>query len=453
MPAGEKDEFVREIVLGEKDIETAAEIASKISELCSQLSKLDPSQYEKVCRIEGDAPDWRKKLDKDLTEEQRAEALKFGEIMSQCFETAGQNCKCEEISYPDFAEACSIAAPLATACEIENNEDACEQLDDLEMPELPDYLQDIMDELEGGMSESKYGMFLPPECEDAGAKSPKDCAKIMINTHAPEECRPALLAANVQNERQGREICEKIMFEQNAPPECVEAGITNSGECGKYMFKVNAPQECIDAGMDGSSKTDPMACRKFMESQFSGEGQGGCAPGTVCVPGSQWAPGTGPNMRNSGGDCKSISDPMKRLECYEGATQYVQGYRNDFQENFNKIDRPQFDVNRPQEFEQRYEERFRQDYQQPYQQGDFQGGQFQPPQQFQQPQDYQQQYPQPGTYQQPPQDYQQPTTTTTEPATTTTDSGTSSSDGGSEGGSITGGVISNSGFLRYWFFG
>src|SRR3989344_114018 len=453
MPAGEKDEFVREIVLGEKDIATAAEIASKISELCSQLSKLDPSQYEKVCRIEGDAPDWRKKLDKDLTEEQRAEALKFGEIMSQCFETAGQNCKCEEISYPDFAEACSIAAPLATACEIENNEDACEQLDDLEMPELPDYLQDIMDELEGGMSESKYGMFLPPECEDAGAKSPKDCAKIMINTHAPEECRPALLAANVQNERQGREICEKIMFEQNAPPECVEAGITNSGECGKYMFKVNAPQECIDAGMDGSSKTDPMACRKFMESQFSGEGQGGCAPGTVCVPGSQWAPGTGPNMRNSGGDCKSISDPMKRLECYEGATQYVQGYRNDFQENFNKIDRPQFDVNRPQEFEQRYEERFRQDYQQPYQQGDFQGGQFQPPQQFQQPQDYQQQYPQPGTYQQPPQDYQQPTTTTTEQATTTTDSGTSSSDGGSEGGSITGGVISNSGFLRYWFFG
>ena len=97
MPAGEKDEFVREIVLGEKDIETAAEIASKISELCSQLSKLDPSQYEKVCRIEGDAPDWRKKLDKDLTEEQRAEALKFGEIMSQGFETAGQNCKCEEI--------------------------------------------------------------------------------------------------------------------------------------------------------------------------------------------------------------------------------------------------------------------------------------------------------------------------------------------------------------------
>ncbi|MBI2056672.1 hypothetical protein HYT91_00250, partial [Candidatus Pacearchaeota archaeon] len=236
--------------------------------LCSQLSKLDPSQYAKVCKIEGDAPDWRKKLDADLTEEQRQEALKFGEIMSQCFETAGQNCKCEEISYPDFAEACSIAAPLATACEIEKNEDACKQLDDLEMPPLPDYLQDIMNDLERGMSESKYGMFLPPECEEAGATSPKDCAKIMINVHAPEECKPALLAANVQSEGEARGICEKIMFEINAPPECVSAGATNPQECGKLMFSQNAPQECIDAGIDGSDKNDPTNCRKLMESQF-----------------------------------------------------------------------------------------------------------------------------------------------------------------------------------------
>src|SRR3989344_8605496 len=414
MPPEQKDEFVREIVLGEKDIATAAEIASKISELCSQLSKLDPSQYSKVCRIEGDAPDWRRKLDADLTEEQRQEALKFGEIMSQCFETAGQECRCEEISYPEFAETCSVAAPLATACEIEKDETACEQLENLEMPELPEHLQDIMDEIEGGMSESKYGRFFPPECEDAGAKSPKECGEIMIRTHAPEECRPALLAANVQNEREARGICEKIMFERNAPPECVGAGITNPEECGEFMFERNAPQECIDAGIDGSSKTDPMACRKFMESQFS-EGPGGCAPGTDCSGPGGYARGTGPNMRSSGGDCRSISDPMERLGCYEGATQYVQEFRGDFEKNFGDTQTLQNNCARDcgaknsawnfkngncvceapnfQEFEQQHVDKFRQDYSQDFRQevhGDFKDGQYQRPQGMMPPQEFQQ---------------------------------------------------------------
>ncbi len=257
LPPEEKGKIISEMMLQENEITTAAEIAGKIKELCQQLSQLDPNEYSRVCSSGRDAPDWQKKLHKDLTEEQKQEALKFGEIMSQCFETAGQNCRCEDISFPDFAEACSIAAPLATACEIENHEEACQQLDDLEMPELPDYLQDIMDELEGGMAEDKYGMFLPPECEEAGVTTPKDCAKIMINTHAPEECKPALLAANVQSEGEARKICDKIMFAQNAPQECVEAGISDMRECGKIMFAQNAPRECVDAGIDGTGRNDP----------------------------------------------------------------------------------------------------------------------------------------------------------------------------------------------------
>src|SRR3989344_4511456 len=82
---------------------TSAEISSKIKELCEQLSALDPIEYSRVCMIKDDAPDWHKKLDRKLTDEQRAEAKKFGEIMSQCFETAGQECRCEEIPFPEFA--------------------------------------------------------------------------------------------------------------------------------------------------------------------------------------------------------------------------------------------------------------------------------------------------------------------------------------------------------------
>ena len=217
MPAGEKDEFVKEIVLGEKDIVTAVEIADKIQSLCMELSKLDPSQYAKVCSAGEDDSDWRKNLDKRLTDEQKAEALKFGEIMSKCFETSGQDCACEEIPYPDFAETCSVAASLAKDCDFGKNEEACEQLDNLEMPELPPHLQKIMDSIEGGMNEAKYDMYLPPECRDANAKTPKECSIIMINTRAPPECKDALLASGCESERECRSVCDEIMFKAGAP--------------------------------------------------------------------------------------------------------------------------------------------------------------------------------------------------------------------------------------------
>lgn len=497
VPPTEKDEFVRDIVKTEDEIVTAAEIAGKIKELCVQLADLDPNEYSRVCRIEGDAPDWRKALDKDLTEKQREEALKFGEIMSQCFETAGQNCRCEEIPFTDFAKTCSIAAPLATACEIENNEEACAKLDSLEMPELPDYLQDIMDKLEGGMAEDKYGMFLPPECEEANAKTPKECAKIMINTHAPEECRQALLDADVQNEREGREICEKIMFEKNAPEECISAGVKDPRECGNYMFKMNAPQECIDAGITGNEKNAPMECQKIMESKFRGEfGEfggpaGGCAPGTICVPGSQFAPGTGPGFSGAR-NCAGIQDSEERLKCYDGAGQFVQEFRGDFEKNFGEMQNQQRQCAEEcgrknsawdfsggncvckapnfQEYQQQNVDNFRQDFNAPgfnNFQGDFRDGQFIPPQGFQPPQGF--------NYPQPPQDYQYPqppaptTTTTTEPAPTTTTTTTEPAPTSTTsepapsapsepapaptGAVISGGVISNNKFLRFWFWG
>ncbi len=472
VPAGQKDEFVRDIVLGEDNIAIAAEIAGKIKELCQQLSKLDSNEYARVCSSGEDAPDWRKRLDRELTDEQRQEALKFGNIMSQCFETAGQNCRCEEISFPDFAEACSTAAPLATACDIKGDEEACKQLDALEMPELPEHLQDIMDELEGGMNEDKYGMFFPPECEEANARTPRECAKIMINTHAPEECRQALLDADVQSEREGREICDKIMFEVNAPPECVSAGITNPKECGKFMFAQNAPLECVEAGITGEGRDDPRKCQQLMESKFRPQGEFGgpsCAPGTICVPGSQWAPGTGPNRQMSGGNCAGISNSEERLKCYDGAGNFVQEYRDDFRGKFEDMQNKRRQCEEScraqgeggflkengncvceppnyQEYGQQYPNQFRQDFDEqpkynPY--GDFKGGQyfppegqpgqFQPPQgmmppgdysQYNQPNQQQPSYPQPPEgyqYPQPPQDYQQynqqPPTTSTEPTT------------------------------------
>jgi len=124
----------------EDKIALAAKISNKIKELCETLSDIDPLEYSKLCKTDDNAPEWQKKLDKELTEEQKKEAKNFGKIMSECFKTSGKECNCEEIPFPEFAEVCSVAAPLAIACDINGDEESCNRLDNLDMPELPDHL-------------------------------------------------------------------------------------------------------------------------------------------------------------------------------------------------------------------------------------------------------------------------------------------------------------------------
>lgn len=432
IPEEFREEFVANVLEKEEGIVTAAEISAKIKDLCEQLSKIDPVEYSRVCSTEENAPDWHKKLDRRLTEEQRQEAIKFGEIMGECFETSGQQCRCEEIPFKEFAEMCSIAAPLVVKCDIEGNEQACEEMDNLKMPELPPHLQDVMDELEGDVSESQFDVHMPRECREAGATNPKECMKIMIQTNAPDECRDALLQANPKNEREAREICEKIMFEQNAPEECIEKGLTNPKECGKLMFQLNAPQECLDAGLTGESRGDDKKCREIMETQ-GGEGERGQFRG----------PGGG----FGGGNCRGIQDQAERLKCYDGASQGAQEHREDFESRFRETQEAQkqcaerclssgaaWDFTNGQ-CTCRQSERF--------DDSEFRD-QFREEEQFQQP---------------PPEEFQQPPSgeqTTTEGTTTTetTTSSSSSSDTGTStesSGTITGSVISNNGFFNYYF--
>ena len=305
LPAGEREEFVNEIVNREHSIATTVEIASKIKSLCIQLAELDPLEYSRVCKTEDDAPEWKKRLNKRLTGEQKKEAEKFANIMKRCFQSAGQECDCYDIPFPDFAKACSTAAPLATACDIEGDEDACEKLDALEMPELPPHLQEVFDILEGDINEAQYDMHMPRECREAGVTNPKECGKIMIEVHAPEECKEALMAADVKNEREGREICDKIMMEIHAP-ECADQGITNPEECQDYMFSIDRrPPECQKNDIH-----DVRDCKRFLE--------------------------RGPENRrgpeNFGRDCRSLEDPKKRLECYDGAISGIGNYGEDIEE-------------------------------------------------------------------------------------------------------------------------
>ncbi|HLC90561.1 MAG TPA: hypothetical protein VJI15_02230 [Candidatus Nanoarchaeia archaeon] len=255
-------EKVDENAKEEDKIALAAKVSKKISELCEALSSLDPLEYSKVCRTGDEAPQWKRDQDRELTAEQEKEAKKFFEIMSSCYQNPAE-CKCEDISIKPFAEQCAVIAPLAAECE-SGNEEACKKMDDIGDPIdlLPDYLQDVMADVEDRYGEAKHDLFMPPECVEEGALTKEACFKVMFRLNAPPECQEALEAGKIdpKNEREARAACEEIMFTANAPEECLEAGLKDHRDCERFMFKLDAPQECLDAGLTGSGRDDWKKC-------------------------------------------------------------------------------------------------------------------------------------------------------------------------------------------------
>ena len=334
IPAEQKKEFVDDIRQQEELISKAADVAAKISKLCAELAKLDPGQYATTCKADKDAPKWRQKQDKQLTDAQRDEVGKFKDIMLQCMKTQGKECKCQDISAKEFATRCSVVAPLVDACENKGDKEACEKMDDVTRGiegTLPDYLQDAFADVEEEMNKEQFGRFMPEECVKAGAKTPEACALIMIETHAPEECKAELKKQKVTNERDARRICEAIMFEKNAPQECVDAGVKSPKECGTFMCKNNFPQECIDAGLSCESKDAPMKCQALMGSPEGKEGRGQ----------SQFAPALGSR-------CREIKDAEDRLKCFDSVDSAVHQFSGQFEsgsfdDDFNSETRATFE--------------------------------------------------------------------------------------------------------------
>lgn len=325
IPEEDRKEFIDDVLEREGRIVTAAEIASKIKELCEQLSDLDPLEYSRACKINDDSPDWQKKLHRDLTEEQKQEAKEFFEIMSQCFETSGETCRCEDISVAPFAEKCSVIAPLAFACDVQNNEAACDEMDAIEEEEpiedlLPDYLRDVLRSLEDRFEDAEFDNHAPRECREAGVTTRSECEKIMFSLNAPQECVDAFERGEIDldNRRDAREACEAIMFQLEAPQECIDAGLTDFRDCGTLMFSLNAPQECLDAGLTGEHRSDERKCQEIVGG-FGDHDRRGPSRG----------PGDGGDFINF--DCRGIDDPVERLDCYDRATQGAHDYGERFQ--------------------------------------------------------------------------------------------------------------------------
>jgi hypothetical protein len=294
----------------EKKIETAAELVSKISELCDALANLDLLQYADTCKSKGDSPKWQKEKDKELTKEQEEQSKVFIEKLSQCFENP-KECNCKGMGIQKFEEFCLEKSKSAIKCQ-EGDDNACKELENGADPTelLPDYLISSFKKLESRYMKAEMGMSMPEECVKANVKSPEECNKIMFKLNSPKECIDAgLTGKSMQDE----EKCKALMFEKNAPKECIDAGISigdadASRKCAELMFKQRAPSACIDSGITGERRDDEKRCRELM---LGSEGEFGNKP--VSEGGDQKY-GYKPKFNR---DCKAITDSTEKMKCFE----------------------------------------------------------------------------------------------------------------------------------------
>lgn len=292
----------------EEKIATAAELASKINELCVTLAKLDPLQYSDVCKSKDNSPRWMKEKDKDLTKEQKEQAKVFFDKLSQCME-APKNCDCQGMGVQSFENFCEENSALAVKCEGGDRE-SCKGLDEADPSDLlPDYLVDVYYDLKDKYSKSKFEKFMPPECKEAGATSPDACEKIMFKLNAPREC----IDAGLNDEKK----CSALMFKLNSPKECIDAGINPEDadaprKCGKLMFTQNAPAQCLEAGLTGERRDDEAKCKQLMQ----GKGQF-----------------RERNTAQFNRDCTAIADAGEKMKCYEQFYNNAQiGFSDDFRD-------------------------------------------------------------------------------------------------------------------------
>ncbi|MBM3233031.1 hypothetical protein FJZ18_02600 [Candidatus Pacearchaeota archaeon] len=336
VPEKDRKELVDGVVQQAELNAKAVAVADKIKTLCQELAKIDPSQYAKTCRVDKETPKWRQDQDKKLTDSQKEEVKKFKDIMIQCMQSKGAQCKCDEITFKDFATRCSIVAPLVNACENKGDKASCEKMDDATEgieETLPEHLQDAFADVQEGINREQFSRFLPKECEEAKAKTPEECSLVMIEKHAPELCKEELKKQKVTNERDARRICEEIMFKENTPKECIDAGIKDPRKCGTFMCEKNFPQECKDAGLSCSDRNSPRRCEEIMRLQGGGERR--------------------PQFSStSGSRCREIKDPEDRLKCFDSvdaAVNNVAGHYGGFgPENFGSFnDEFSFEGNGP----------------------------------------------------------------------------------------------------------
>ncbi len=291
----------------------AAEVAGKIKQLCETLSRLDPQQYAETCRQDGEAPAWHRKLDRELTGEQREKAERFKAVMLQCMDEP-ENCPCN-VGIKSFDDACRVESRLFAACR-QGDQESCMQMGRQQF-ELPDYLVGIMDDLQ----------------EEFAEKFQKMSGQF-------RQEMPGGFEGDFDGFPDG--MPQRAMVPGQMPGEMQEM-MAFMEECGQEKQK----QECMREAME-----------RF--------GVGGGVPSGMVPPGQLVRKGPPARIAEFGRDCHAIQDLQEKVRCFEdfynqASSDYVE-YRIEFGEEEEVEGGEEFD-DYQQELYRSFEEQRRQQQQ------------------------------------------------------------------------------------------
>ena len=253
----------------EQKTKLSAELSGKLSDYCSKLAEQDPTLLEKdeKCNPEN-APSW---LKKDIEKRQKEMQEKLGEEMINQLTTCmndPRECDCSKIPVVSEQQKCEKGTALAIRCEFQNDMSACDELEKLGPPTVPEgipgFLKPLFEKTINDLMEKKeaemFNKFAPPECIEANAKTREECEKVMMEKYGPppEECME-------NGNFVGEEECDQRMIASGKiPDECIKNGKPISREeCEKIMEQKGMqgiPQECIKEGKPVS----PEECKEIM---------------------------------------------------------------------------------------------------------------------------------------------------------------------------------------------
>ena len=296
----------------EQRINIAAEISTKIKQLCETLSKLDPHQYAQTCKTDTNAPQWQQKYDRELTEEQKKHAASFAEKMTQCFETQGEKCDCEGMGVKTFEELCIAHRDLKQRCDA-GDKDACTAMIEKGsidmMNYLPDYLHPVVQNSMKKFTQvqdEQYGEFegraeyLPMFCKSAGITSARECAQYM------GEKNGEFFSNNGFEFKEEKFMDECLKYKSQ--DFCEEkAAMMKKGEFSSDNNQFG-PGPCRDKGI-----TSMEECRKYMDENFQKTPEGAYIIGPPA------------RIGEFGRDCHAVQDFTEKARCFEDYYNQAQG--------------------------------------------------------------------------------------------------------------------------------
>ncbi|MBI2580964.1 hypothetical protein HYV85_04120 [Candidatus Woesearchaeota archaeon] len=233
----------------EEKVRVALLVSKSRLAYCDSIAKedYDLMKGDELCQIEK-APEWlRGKVEGEFMAREENARKQILDSVSTCI-VDPKKCDCSRIPVAKHSQDCEVKKALAIRCEYENDNGACAELSK-ETPDefLPEFLGEegkgTILELLRKKEQQMFDRFKPPECEAAATF--EDCFKIMKDLYGePPECEGLSDDECAELMKSRPPPSEEELMNQ-FPPECREAGVKTPIECAELMFsKYGKPPQC-----------------------------------------------------------------------------------------------------------------------------------------------------------------------------------------------------------------